>query len=411
MTKEAYLSLFAETDYPHVSGTEAETKVAEVLKKQCETLGVPARLEAFSVPMAEMEAGSVLADGKEIASKPLYCCGSGETEADLYYMPALDPVSLAGAKGKIVLLDTQGVDYFGYQDLVKAGAKGILFQYGNMYFPHTDIDQRDLRAHVVGEAPKLLCAMVHSSAAVELVKNGVRRVRICVKQREYDGASHNVIAELPGETDEWIVLSAHYDSTSLSHGAYDNMTGCAGLLGVMDALKDLPRRYGLRFLFCGSEERGLLGSKAYVRDHEAELEKIVLNINLDMIGTIMGKFIARVSAEEKLVHYLSYMGAELGFPVAGKTGVYSSDSTPFADQGVPAVSLARIAGNNVAPIHCRYDNMSVLSMEQLEKDVRFITEFTRRMACAACCPVAREIPDSVKKELDEYLFRTRKKDT
>ena len=42
-------------------------------------------------------------------------------------------------------------------------------------------------------------------------------------------------------------------------------------------------------MFCGSEERGLLGSKAYVRDHEAELEKIVLIINLDMIGTYMGK--------------------------------------------------------------------------------------------------------------------------
>jgi hypothetical protein len=104
------------------------------------------------------------------------------------------------------------------------------------------------------------------------------------------------------------------------------------------------------------------------------------------------------------------MGAELGFPVAAKTGVYSSDSTPFADSGVPAVSLARIAGGNVAPIHCRYDTMEVLSMEQLQKDITFISEFARRMACAACCPVSREIPENVKKELDEYLFRKRKPD-
>ena len=40
-----------------------------------------------------------------------------------------------------------------------------------------------------------------------------------------------------GQRDEYIVLSAHYDSTTLSHGAYDNMSGCAGLLGIMEALR------------------------------------------------------------------------------------------------------------------------------------------------------------------------------
>ena len=409
MTEKQLSALFLDTAFPHTSGTPEELRVAEILKSRCEALGVPARLESFRVAMADMISCSVSADGKEIPCKAFFGCGSGEVEADLAYLPSLDPVSLAGAKDKIVLLDTQGIGFFGYQDLMKAGAKGILFQYGNLYYPHQDIDQRDLREQGVGEERKVLCAMIHSSSAVDLVRNHVRRVRIAVHQREYDGLSHNVIAELPGSREEWITLSAHYDSTSLSQGAYDNMTGCAGLLGVMDALKNQPRNYGLRFLFCGSEERGLLGSKAYVRDHAPDLEQTVLNINLDMIGSIMGKFIACASAEEKLAHYLSYMGAELGFPVSARTGVYSSDSTPFADQGVPAVSLARAAGA-VAPIHCRYDTADVLSIPQLLRDIGFIAEFTRRMAQAACCPVSREIPDSVKKDLDEYLFRKRKPD-
>ena len=408
MTREQLKQLFLDTDYPHTSGTPEETKVAEYLKARCEALGVPARLESFPVAMAEMESCSVTAGGREIPCKAFYGCGSGEVEGELYYMPALDPVSMAGAKGRIVLLDSQGIGFFGYQDLMKAGAAGILFQYGSMYYPNRDIDQRDLRAAVVGEERKVLCAMIHSETAVDLVRRGPCRVRIAVRQREYEGESHNVVAEIPGRRDEFITLTAHYDSTSLSHGAYDNMTGCAGLLGVMDALKGLDLNYGLRFVFCGSEERGLLGSKAYVRDHEADLEKTALNIHLDMIGSVMGKFIARASAEEKLAHYLTYMGAELGFPVAAKTGVYSSDSTPFADKGVPAVSMARLAGGNVAPIHCRYDTMDVLSMEQLSADIGFIAEFTRRMSMAACCPVSREIPESVKKELDEYLFRKRK---
>ena len=407
MTEAQLKEIFVATDFPHTSGTPEELRVAEFLVSRCQALGVPAHLESFRVPMAEMESCSVTADGRDIPCKAFYGCGSGDVEGELYYMPSVDPVSLAGARDKIVLLDTQGIGFFGYQDLMKAGAKGILFQYGNMYYPHQDIDQRDLREHVVGEERKVLCAMLHSSSAVELVRSGVRRVRISVRQREYDGQSHNVVAELPGRREEFIVLSAHYDSTSLSHGAYDNMTGCAGLLGVLDALKDQPLNYGLRLVFCGSEERGLLGSKAYVRDHEADLEKIALNINLDMIGTYMGKFIACASAEDKLAHYLSYMGAELGFPVSARTGVYSSDSTPFADKGVPAVSLARAAGA-LAPIHCRYDTMEVLSMAQLSRDIAFIAEFTRRMACAACCPVSREIPENIRKDLDEYLFRKRK---
>ena len=88
--------------------------------------------------------------------------------------------------------------------------------------------------------------------------------------------------------------------------------------------------------------------------------------------------------------------------------MFSSDSTPFADKGVPAVSFARIAGGNVAPIHCRYDLMDVMSMEQLEKDIEFLTLFTERFANAVVCPVSREIPEDIKKQLDEYLFRKRK---
>lgn len=399
--------IFEATDFIHASGTKEEMKAAEFLKSQCEELGVSAHIEGFRVAMGDIESVHLFADGQEIPCKALSCCGSGVVEGELYYMPSIDPVSLAGAKDKIVLLD-QGVGFFTYHDLMEAGVKGLIFQYGNVHYPNEDIDQRDLREAAVGEERKVLCAMVNSRQAIQLVKNKVKQIRLEISQREYDGESHNVIAELPGKRDEYIVLSAHYDSTSLSHGAYDNMSGCAGLLGVMEQLKERELNYGLRFVFCGSEERGLLGSKAYVRDHEEELGKMAMNINLDMIGTYMGKFIACVSAEEKLSHYISYMAAEVGFPVESKTGVYSSDSTPFADKNVPAVSFARIASGNVAPIHCRYDLMDVMSMEQLQKDIDFLAKFTERFADAAVCPVSREIPEKIKKELDEYLFRKRK---
>lgn len=400
--------LFLDTDFEHVGGTDKELQVAEYLKAECEKLGASAHIESFRVSMGDMEESHVYADGEEITCKGVLSCGSGTVEGELYYMPGIDPVSIAGAKDKIVLTAGPGVSHFTYQDLMKAGAKALLFQYGNINFPNTDIEQRDLREAVVGDARKVLCATIHTSDAIKLVKNGVKQIKMEIKQRVYDGESRNVVAELPGKRDEWIVLTAHYDSTSMSHGAYDNMSGCAGLLGIMEQMKDKENNYGLRFVFCGSEERGLLGSKAYVRDHADELEKMVLNINLDMIGTYMGKFIACVTAEDKLAHYIGYMGAEIGFPIESRTGVYSSDSTPFADSSVPAVSFARLAGDGIAPVHCRYDTMEVMSMEQLQKDIDFLNVFTDRFANAAVCPVSREIPEDIKKELDEYLSRKRK---
>ena len=177
MNQRAWKKFFLDTDYVHRSGTPEELQAAEYLKARCEELGVPARLESFPVPMAEMEEAHVYADGKDIPCRGFFCCGSGEEEGELYYMPGLDPVSVAGAKDKIVLMDSQGIGFFPYQDLMKAGAKAILFQYGNLHYPNRDIDERDLRAHVVGDATKLLCAMLHCESAVALVKkDGAQRV-------------------------------------------------------------------------------------------------------------------------------------------------------------------------------------------------------------------------------------------
>lgn len=128
-----------------------------------------------------------------------------------------------------------------------------------------------------------------------------------------------------------------------------------------------------------------------------------------MIGTYMGKFIACVSAEEKLTHYISYMAAEVGFPIAAENGVYSSDSTPFAlIMGFRLFRLRCIANGNVCPdslpLRCQRCDVDGAAA----KDIDFLTVFTGRFANAAVCPVAREIPETIRKQLDEYLFRKRK---
>lgn len=408
MNVKTILEILKNTDYVRVGGSDAELKTAQYLAELSRGLGAEARLEPFPVAMADMREAHLIADGAEIPCKGFLCCGSGRVEAPFLYLPNNDPASLSAAKGKIVLLDT-GVGYFTYHDLLDNGAVGIITYDGNVNFRDSDIDQKELRGYV-SMGKKILCANINAKDAVKLVKKSPKTVVISVDETEYEGESRNVVAEIPGQTDEWIVFTAHYDSTSLSRGAYDNMTGCIGLLGIMEELlKTAPNRYGARFVFCGSEERGLLGAKAYVAAHEGELSKIALNVNLDMIGTIMGKFIACCSAESKLVDYISYFSMERGWGMNARQGVYSSDSTPFADKGVPAVSFARLAGGSIAPIHNRYDTMSVLSPAQIAKDTAFLADFARHMATAVKCPVSREIPENVKNELDEYLSRKRKK--
>ena len=398
--------ILKDTDYVRTGGSAQELQAAEYLRDKCLAMGVSAWLEDFDVAMAEIREAHLYADGREIPCKGYLCCGSWDTEAEFLYLPNTDPVSLRGVKDKIVLLDS-GVSHFLFMDLIENGAAGFITCDGNVHYKDNDIDQKELRGYVA-MGKKLPGVNINAKSAAALVKNGTKKVRIVVDQKEYTGNSRNVVAELPGTSDEWIILTAHYDSTSLSRGSYDNMSGCIGLLEILDSLRTAPHRCGLRFVFCGSEERGLLGSKAYAAAHEKELDKAVLNINLDMIGTYMGRFIACCSAEEGLVTYLKYLSAELGWGIEPRTGVYSSDSTPFADKGVPAVSFARIAGNNQATIHNRYDTMALLSDERLRTDGAFLTEFTRRMADAAVCPVKRTIPDKVREELDVYLNRKRK---
>ena len=407
MNAKKIMQIFKDTAYVRMGGSDEELRAAEYLKEKCAALGLEATIEAFDVDMANIQTAELTVDGKVIPCKGYLNAGSGEVEAPLYYLRSTDPYSLSLCKGKIVMIDGY-LGYWMYQDLLENGAVGFITYDGNANYSDRDIDQRELRSYV-SKGNKLPGVNINAKSAIELIKKDCKTAKIVLSQEEYVGQSHNVILDLPGEIDEYIVLTAHYDSTSLSQGAYDNMSGSVGILGVAEYFAQKPHRYGLRFIWCGSEERGLLGSKAYCAQHEEALSKVALNINLDMIGCIMGKFIACCTTEEALTHYIKYMGSELGWGISVRQDVYSSDSTPFADKGVPAVSFARIAPGNTATIHNSYDTMAVMKGQQMVEDIAFITAFTDRMANARRCPVAKTMPDNMKEKLDIYLARKRDK--
>jgi hypothetical protein len=407
MNAQLIEKIFADTAYVRMGGSAEEKRTAEYLQGVCRELRLEARLEAFEVDMATVHTAILTVDGRDIPCKGYLCAGSGEVEAPLYYLTDSDKYSLSCCRGKIVLFDGY-LGYWRYRDMLENGALGFISYDGNVNYADRDIDYRELRSYV-SCGDKIPGVNINAKDAVEIINSGAKTAKIVLEQDEYKGQSHNVIVDIAGQTEDQIVFTAHYDTTSLSQGAYDNMSGCVGLLGLAGYFAQYPPRYSLRFIFCGSEERGLLGSKAYCAAHEEELKNVALVINLDMIGSIMGRFIACATAEMPLVHYISYLGNELGFQVKAYQDVYSSDSTPFADKGVPAVSFARAAGRELAPIHNSYDTAAVLKTEQMQKDIDFIIAFAARMANAAFCPVSRDMPDNMKQKLDEYLLRKRPK--
>ena len=401
------MKIFKDTAYVRMGGSAEELRAAEYLKSKCAEFGLEATIEGFEVDMATMKTATLIVDGKSITCKGYLNAGSSEVEAPFYYLRSTDSYALSQCKGKIVMIDGY-LGYWMYQDLLENGAVGFVTYDGNANYSDRDIDQRELRSFV-SKGNKIPGVNINAKDAIELIRKGASVAKIVLEQEEYKGQSHNVILDMPGEIDEYIVLTAHYDSTSLSQGAYDNMSGSVGILAVAEYFAKKPHRYGLRFVWCGSEERGLLGAKAYCQQHEEELKKVALNINLDMIGCIMGRFIACCTTEEALTHYINYFSNELGFSVATRQEVYSSDSTPFADKGVPALSFARIAPQNTATIHNSYDTIAVMSGEQMVEDIAFITAFTERMVNAVRCPVGKTIPDNMKEKLDIYLNRKRDK--
>ena len=315
MNAEQIMKIFADTAYIRTGGSPEELRTAQYLQDKIAGLGLKAEIVPLDVPMSRIQEAVLQVGGVEVTCKGYLCAGSGEVKAPFYYLRDSSPYALSKCRGKIVMIDGY-LGYWVYHDLLENGAVGFVTYDGNTNYADRDIDQRELRSYV-HNGNRIPGVNINAKDAVELIRRGASTAKIALKQEEYTGQSHNVVLDMPGQVDEYIAFTAHYDSTSLSQGAYDNMSGSLGILGIAEHFAAHPHRYGLRFIWCGSEERGLLGSKAYCADEE-KLKNCVLNINLDMIGCIMGKFISCVTGEEKLCHYISYLGDELGFPVEVK---------------------------------------------------------------------------------------------
>jgi len=98
---------------------------------------------------------------------------------------------------------------------------------------------------------------------------------------------YNVIAELPGDNDDNVVMAgAHLDSVTEGPGIQDNGSGSAALLELALSLSKLEPDNTLRFAWWAAEEQGLVGSEDYVAGlSQDELDRIAAYLNFDMISS------------------------------------------------------------------------------------------------------------------------------
>lgn len=415
---EKEFKLLQDLSFVRVSGTKEEEKAADLIVSALKKEKLSAKKESFDVDSFDCKMGTLEVSAPFAASYPVAAyANSGSTpkdglEAELYYFENDNEVSRKAVKGKIALVNGYLRKPI-YKALLEAGAVGFISFNGDIDKSRdvTDVDTRELRKPLreLGVIPGVnMC--VHD--AMDMINRGATKVKFTVDQKLGKAKSHNVICDIKGseDTDETIVFTGHYDSVPFSKGAYDNATGSVCLYALALYFKDHAPKRNLRFVFCGSEERGLLGSKAYCEKNEEELKNIVYCINVDMIGSILGRRIAVATADEKAVSYTDYFAKINGFPLEASQGVYSSDSTPFADKGIPAISFARITPQGAGAIHNRFDVMEHLNARYLEEDTEFICKYAEVFANAYAFPIKKEMPQKMKDELDKYLGREKCKE-
>jgi len=213
---------------------------------------------------------------------------------------------------------------------------------------------------LAGALERLDIAVEPAVGSTDITSSGAR-VQLSADLSVQTLAAPNVIGILLGSdptfADEYVLISAHMDGLgvgpavdgdSIYNGADDNASGTAAVIEVaeaMAALEERPSR-SVAFLLVSGEEIGLLGSTWFVDHSPISLDRIVANINIDMVGRNWQDTIAVVgkpySSLGTFIDSVSKAHPELNMTTVGdqwpgERFFFRADHYNFARKGIPAV--------------------------------------------------------------------------
>jgi hypothetical protein len=223
--------------------------------------------------------------------------------------------------------------------------------------------------------------------------------------------SVNVVAKVPGRdarlAHEYVLFSAHQDHDGVRfsvdgddiwNGADDNATTAVALLAIGRAMSAQPGRRSALFIWHGAEERGLMGSRWYVKHPTVPLASIVACLNGDMmgrndptIGALLGVLPPHRNSPELVQIALDANKAVSQFTVDSSWDdpqhregwYYRSDHLPYARAGVPALFFTTLLH---ADYHTPFDNPDRIDVTKLTKMTRWMYATGRAVAEADKAP-------------------------
>ncbi len=202
--------------------------------------------------------------------------------------------------------------------------------------------------------PGVTLAVEHYNRMIRVLDKGLPvkvELNIEVAFHDENGANgFNTVAELPGSdlASEIVLLGAHLDSHPYATGATDNATGSAAMIEALRILKaaGLRPRRTVRVALWGGEEEGLLGSKAYVAEHLADVETMTLKpehaklqayFNSDNgTGRVRGIWMqGNLAARPIFAQWIQPL-TDLGVTILSPRAVTQTDHVSFDNVGIPA---------------------------------------------------------------------------
>jgi hypothetical protein len=308
-------------------------------------------------------------------------------------LQALKDAPMRGLKGKIVFVDeymTRTQDGSGYGVAVKkrsgaaveAGKRGaaaaLIRSVGTDHhrFPHTG--QMTYDQNVV-KVPIAALSAPDADQLYRALGRGDVEVKLQIDVQSYGKSqSGNVIAEIPGVTDEIVIIGAHLDSWDLGTGAVDDGAGIGITVGAAKLILDMnqkPQRT-IRVVMFGAEEVGLVGAIAYAKKHAHELDRHVVGAESDFgagqIWRLETRFAdSKLHKAEALHNVLSPLGIALGSNNASG----GPDMGPLRMLGMPVVTLKQNGWDYFDLHHTPNDTFDKISADDIAQNVAAYAAF------------------------------------
>jgi Zn-dependent M28 family amino/carboxypeptidase len=189
----------------------------------------------------------------------------------------------------------------------------------------------------------------------------------------------NVICVLPGSSQRYIIVGAHFDRVPEGDGVVDNWSGASLLPSLYESVKTQPRLHTYIFIGFTDEEKGDVGSAFFVRQmSKDQVEETDAMVNMDTLG--LGPTEVWGSHSDKvLVGALGYIANRLSLPL-GRVDVErvgSTDSESFATRKIPRITIHSLTQKtwDARILHSPKDKISVMQLDDYYATYRLLAGY------------------------------------